>query len=315
MCAQPPIPRRLLACVLLWFVAVIMTARSSAAPVTLYETTFENFNPNLDLAGQNQWISNGVGGNGLVLDYIDAQSGYIGYGPPPSTNGLYVWRPVNHNPTNLPIVTVTLDMEVIDSTTSNYDEFRWSVYNIAGDRLFSLIFDNRDWGIYRQLDNDQFEFDGWGFETNTIYTVELRMNFASNRWDVWVGGEQIVTNELITTQNAPRTFGDVDAVWLRGGAVAGNNFMVFDNLKITAEAIAVPPPAPPVIQPLLAFGGGQYLIRVTGTEDVKFAVEGSTNLLNWVSLKTNVISGGYFEHLDTTAAGLTRRFYRARWVP
>jgi len=70
-----------------------------------------------------------------------------------------------------------------------------------------------------------------------------------------------------------------------------------------------------VIQPPLAFGGGQYLIRVTGTEDVKFAVEGSTNLLNWVSLKTNVISDGYFEHLDTTAAGLPRRFYRARWVP
>jgi hypothetical protein len=44
-------------------------------------------------------------------------------------------------------------------------------------------------------------------------------------------------------------------------------------------------------------------------------VEGTTNLLNWSALKTNVVSGGYFEMVDTTAAGLSQRLYRARLVP
>lgn len=313
---QPPMSRRLLLSVLLWLVVVIMPARSSSAPVTLYETGFETFSTNLALIGQNQWIGDGSGGNG-VADLFGGygKSAYIGFAPA-TTNGLFVWRPVNHNPTNLPIVTATLDVGVIDSSDENKrDEFRWSVYNIAGHQLFSVIFDNYDLGIYHQLDNGQFKSNGWFFENELIYTLQIRMNFASNRWDAWLGEAQIVTNELITTTTNSRTFGDVDAAWLRGGAIAGDNYMVFDNLKITAEPTAVPLPPPAVIQPPLAVGGGQYLIRVYGTESAKFAVEASTNLITWTSLKTNVVSGGYFDYLDNTAPGKPRRFYRARWVP
>ena len=41
----------------------------------------------------------------------------------------------------------------------------------------------------------------------------------------------------------------------------------------------------------------------------------ATNLVNWVALKTNVVSGGYFDYLDTSSTGLPRCYYRARWVP
>lgn len=309
--------RRLLLCALLWFVAVLTPARPFAAPVTLYETGFEDFNPTLDVAGQKEWVGAGYGGNGLTdwLDWLGfGQSAYIGYEyERPTTNGLYLWRPVNHNPTNLPIVTVTLDMSVIDSSNTNRrDEFRWSVYNIAGDQLFSIIFDNYDLGIYRQLDNGQFKADDWFFENDQVYTLQIQMNFASNRWNAWFGDAQIVTNEVITTTTNSRTFGDVDAVWLRGGTVAGDNFMAFDNLRITAEAQVVPPP---IVHPPIPAAGGEYLIRVFGMESAKYAVEASTNLITWTSLKTNVVSGGYFDHLDNTAPGKPRRFYRARWVP
>ena len=295
-----------------------------AAPVLLYSTQFEaaeGFVSGENLYGQNGWTNSGSGGNGLTdwnAIYGYEQSGFIGFSPPTS-NGLYLWRPINHTPSNLPLVTVEFDMSLTDSTTTNRDEFRWSVYNMDSDRLFSLVFDVRDLdiyagvGIYQLLDNEAFKYTGWEIFTNDVYSVKMQMNFAANQWSAWVGGVQVVTNELITTLNAPRTFGDVDAVWLPGYASGpGDNFMVFDDLTITAD-VAQPPIA--TLEPPLPIGGGQYLIRVHGDEGMKVAVEASTNLTNWLSLKTNVVTGGYFDFLDTTSVGLPRRFYRARFVP
>lgn len=288
------------------------------APITLYSTQFESaqgFNPASDLAGQNGWTNSGAGGNGLTDWNAGAgygQSAYIG-DVPATPDGLFLWKPINHNPTNRPVVTVALDMSIVDSSTTNRDEFRWSVYNIAGVRLFSLIFDNRDLGIYHQLDDDEFIFTGWGFANDPIYSVELQMDFAQNLWNVWVGGVQVVTNQLITTTNASLTFGDVDAVWLPPVAsVAGDNFMVFDNLTVTADE-AEPPMA--TLQPPIPVSGGTYLLKVEGPEGAKLAVEASTDLIDWVSLKTNVVFDGYFDYHDTSSAGLPLRFYRARFVP
>jgi hypothetical protein len=296
--------------VFLWF-----AESGAAAPIVLYSTQFEaaqGFNPAEDLAGQNGWIKSGTGGNGLT-DW----NAYSGYGQsaylgdqPLTPDGLFLWKPINHNPTNRPIVTVTLDMSIVDSTTTNRDEFRWSVYNIAGDRLFSLIFDNRNLRIYHQLD-DEFTFNGHAFTNDSIYNVAIQMDFRANLWNVWMDGLQIITNEPINTNNASLTFGDADAVWLpdpQNGA--GDNFMVFDNLTITADAPHATLDAP------LPIGGGQYLLRVNGSEGYKYALEASTNLTAWSSLVTDSVGlNGYFYYLDTNSAGLPLRFYRARWVP
>jgi hypothetical protein len=288
----------------------------AAAPIILYSTQFETaqgFDPAYDLAGQNDWVKSGTGGNGLTdwnagLGY--GQSAYIG-DQPLTPDGLYLWKPINHNPTNLPIVTVTLDVSIVDSTTTKRDEFRWSVYNIAGVRLFSLIFDNRNLRIYHQLDDDAFVDDGREFINDSVYDVEIQMDFLANLWNVWLDGLQIITNEPITTTNAALTFGDADAVWLPDPQTgAGDNFMVFDNLTITADA-----PHATLDHPL-PIGGGQYLLRVNGSEGYKYALEASTNLTAWSSLVTDSVGiNGYFYYLDTTAVGLPLRFYRARWVP
>ena len=60
---------------------------------------------------------------------------------------------------------------------------------------------------------------------------------------------------------------------------------------------------------------GWTLLRVFGPDGSRWAVEGTTNLLNWTALKTNVVSGSYFDMVDMTAAGLNQRLYRARLVP
>jgi len=87
---------------------------------------------------------------------------------------------------------------------------------------------------------------------------------------------------------------------------------LFDNYRITAEVI--PPPAPR-LEVLDRLGNGQFLLRVLGQSGERFAIEATTNFTEWTALKTNVITDGSFEYLDSSAAAFSRRYYRARWAP
>jgi len=72
-------------------------------------------------------------------------------------------------------------------------------------------------------------------------------------------------------------------------------------------------------RPRLTFLGrtanGQVLLRLNGQNGSKFAIEASPNLVNWFALKTNLVTDGSFDYVDTGAPGIGRRLYRARWVP
>lgn len=52
---------------------------------------------------------------------------------------------------------------------------------------------------------------------------------------------------------------------------------------------------------------GQFSFTVSGTSGSKYAVEASTNLVNWVPLQTNTSP---FSFTDANAHQFTRRFYR-----
>lgn len=309
--------RWLSACALLgWW---LTGAAASGATATLYETRFEyaeGFRTNLALGGQNGWTMAGSGGNGIVTNYILGlgQQGYVGYYPPNVGDRLLsVWKPVNFAPSNAALVRFSVEMSVIDSTTTDRDEFYWTVYNTAGQRLFGVRFDNYDLSIHHELDNGTNYPTGWFFENSTSYTLGITMSFASNRWNAFLNGTHIVTNQPITTQGAARTLGDVDAEWYLGVPnQPGNNYLLFDNYKITADPL---PAVIPTVQAPVAAGGGSQLVRVNGKDNAQYAIEASTNLVSWSALKTNVVTGGYFDHLDTGAAELRQRFYRARWVP
>ena len=296
---------------------------ASAATATLYATRFEaaeGFSPGATLASQGGWTNVGTGGNGIVSNYIAGleQQGYVGFfAPSPGDRSLSVWKPVNFSPSNASLVHFSVEMSVIDSSTTNRDEFYWTIYNQAGHRLFALLFDNRDLSIAHELD-DGFIYDtGWGFEngdaTNGVYTLDVSMSFASNRWSAALNGTLIVTNQRITTTSAALNFGDADAEWVLAVTnKPGNNYLLFDNYTITAAAL---PSVIPSVQPPTLSGGGSRLVRVNGKNNALYAVEASTNQVNWTSLKTNVVTGGYFDYLDVGAAALRQRFYRARWVP
>lgn len=309
-----------------WAVALSLLS-GSAAPTNVFFTQFEiaeGYDINLDLAGQNSWIKDGSGGNGLVPNFFSGQGqqAYVGFTPPQAGEELlYVYRPINFDPlaAGLPLVRFSVLMSLRDSTggNTNYDWFRWSVYNARSNRLFSIEFDNAFLEVNYQLDgNNPIVTSPVTFVPGSNYNLTVTMNYASNRWSASLGSMLIVTNVSITTTGLPLTLGDIDAVWwLQNINAPGNNYLLFDNYRITAEAVTVPVPARPQVIMLSAASGGWPSLRVLGQDATQWSLDASTNLVTWTPLKTNTITGGYFDHIDTSATPAPRRFYRARWVP
>jgi hypothetical protein len=60
----------------------------------------------------------------------------------------------------------------------------------------------------------------------------------------------------------------------------------------------------------IGFTNGQPLLRVTATADVRFAIQESTNFIQWTSIVTNQIVGGVSTVIDPTPAVETTRFYQ-----
>lgn len=296
------------------------------AATNIYTTQFETaegYNNNLDLIGQLGWTGEGTGGNGLTEGFIagQGQHAYVGFTAPASTNEgqVVVWKPINFNPiaAALPIVKFSVQMQVTDSPNLNYDDFRWSIYNIQGNRLFSLDFDNAFQDVNYLLDGtNELFLTGIPLANDFTYALAVTMNFASNRWSATLNSTAIATNQPITTVNAPLNLGDVDAVWIINSTNnPGNNHMVFDNYQITAEAIAAPPPPTAQMRFLSRTAEGWALLRVFSQAGSRWSVDATTNFTHWTALTTNTVTGTFFDHMDQTAAGFNQRCYRARFVP
>lgn len=299
--------------------ALVASTSAFAAPTNIFFTQFEpgqGYSTNLDLIGQGGWLGEGTGGNGIVSNYIagQGQQAYIGFAAPnPGEDYFVAYHPLNFNPlaAKQPIVKFSVLMSIEDSTSTNgnYDNFRWSVYNTQVDRLFSLDFDNYSTNVSYKLDGTNvLVATGVSFAPGSDYTLLVTMNFAANRWSATLNNALLATNLPITTTGATSDLGDIDAEWLIYDVSApGDNYMLFDNYRVTAEPLQ--------IDFLGRTVEGWALLRVFGPDGSRWAVEGTTNLLNWTSLKTNVVSGSYFDMVDMAAAGLKQRLYRARLVP
>jgi len=204
-------------------------------------------------------------------------------------------------------------MRIADSDNDEYDYFRWSAYNIPGDRLFSIEFDNYYLEVNYQLNGSSpLVTNVTTFAPDQDYVLNVTMNFASNLWSATLGNALIATNRAISTTSVPLNLGDVDAVWLVYDTNApGNNYMLFDNYKIAAESVT-----PAQMEFLGRTAQGWALLRTSGSNGSRWSIEATTNFVNWTVLVTNAISSsGYVDHVDMTAAPFSRRFYRARLAP
>ena len=312
-------------------VCLLLQSPAVAAGANLYSTGFEpaeGFDINLPLADQAGWIGVGTDshleyrGNGIVTNFIEGngQHAYIGYSPLTGTNDtLNIWRPLNYDPiaAGTRVVRFSVSMAIFDSTNRVYDCFRWSVYNNAGggQRLFSIDFDNSTLEINYLLDSGDFVPTGFTFTPGGEYDLEVTMNFADNRWSAMLNGVLFVSAKPITTIAAALTLGDIDAVWVYGpyANAPGNDFMVFDNYRVTAEAAA---PLPFQLEGFGRDANGDFSLRLTGEPGRQYAIDVTIDFADWSALQTNSVgANGTFDFVDTTAVKYSRSFYRARLVP
>jgi hypothetical protein len=68
-------------------------------------------------------------------------------------------------------------------------------------------------------------------------------------------------------------------------------------------------------QAIKRFADGHIELKLAGPEGKSYVIEGSTNLVSWVPISTNIISGGQVTVADQTAPDFPRRFYRAAQAP
>ena len=292
----------------------------ASSPVTVYSTAFEaaeGYNDANEISGQAGWISEGSGGNGILSERFPDQGNqaYVGFHPPlnQGEQSFSLWRPVNYDAVaeGNPIVEFSVTMEIADSTNDKRDDFRWSVYNSAGHRLFTLSFNNATTEICYALDDGAgFQPTPFLFENDTIYALQITLDFGSNLWSARLGTSVLAERKPITTTGAALDLGDIDAVWYYLDANApGDNFMAFDDYLITAQA---PPDPTPSIQILACQPDGKTLLRVAGLENRTYAIEASDDLASWTTLKTVSSSDGVSDYLDTASMGMQSRFYRSR---
>lgn len=295
-----------------------------AASRVLFETGFEQFEgytTERDLAGQNQWVAIGDGGNGLLAEAegFNGQVAYIGFAG--GTNDLVnLFRPVALTPTgnSLPLIRFTVSFQIFDSTTNapNFDDFRWSAYNTLEQRLFTLEFDNERLEINVALDDGQgLKFTGVTFKSGDIYDLTIDMNFARNLWTASIGNFVVVNAQPITTKNSKLDLNEIDAVWsLRQPGFPGDNFMVFDDYRIVATPLSE---IPSTVEPVGKLQNGAFIVRVLGEPGVTYSVEATTDFKTWNLVGTGLAQSpsGFVEIQDLATQGLSSKFYRAYSVP
>jgi hypothetical protein len=300
----------------------VLAALPQATQTVLFSTGFEpeeGYDIDFELVGQNGWIGEGSGGNGIVTNFFSSfgQHAFIGFAPPAQGDQvLNIWRPVNLAPipAGESMVRFSVVMQIFDSSNEAYDDFRWSVYNTNGARLFTVDFDNNLHAINYALDSGGFVDTQRRFDNEGLYELVIFMNFARNLWSAFINDVLVVHAKPITTTRAALNLGDVDAVWaVRNASKPGDNFMVFDEYVITTENL----PSLPSYLDLPFFGQEEFEFQFYGEPGLKYAIEVSSTLkADWFRLGTYVVPAeGTFLFKDPTAINYPVGFYRAVQVP
>jgi hypothetical protein len=290
---------------------------SHAQSTVLYQTKFERaegYDPEFDLAGQGGWLIEGTGGNGLLENFFEGegQQAFIGFAPPSAGTITTVWRPVGFTPAPASsVVHFSTTMQVVPSTAGGDDDFRWAVYNKDGRRLFGLSFETATQEIWFQNEDLVFHSTGWSFDYQGIYDLHIWMDFARNSWTALLNDLVLANGQYIAITNSTAlNLGDIDAVWfINNPNGVGNNYMIFDNYRITSESLKA---IPAILEPVGRTSEGFFQFLIHGQPDVRYEVETTEDFQAWFSLGIFTDPDGTFLFEDDTAAPFSTGFYRLK---
>jgi hypothetical protein len=299
--------------------AVCSASALCAQTKVLYEATFEpqdGYDVAKDLAGQRGWAADGTGGNGLIDGLFAGfgQQAYIGWTPPSDTdNFTSVWHPVGFDPApaDNPLVRFTVKFQIVPSTKGSQDDFRWSMYNMVGNRLFSIDFETSTGNVSYVLQDGEFHPTGSSISLDGIYDLDVWMDFRRNQWTAFLNDFLLVNSEKIAQTDSPLNFGDADAVWFLRSETAGDNYMAFDNYRVTSEQL---PAIPGFVEPK-GLTNGVFNLRAYGEKGVKYAIDVTTDFSQWFTLGEYENPVGGFDFEDKTSTGFRTGFYRMRPIP
>ena len=219
---------------------LVPTAESDVVFFSGFEAT-EGYVIDQTIVGQQGWDRSGAGDNLIVQHPIfgGGQQARIGFSTSGNTVRNSVWHPLDNT---LPSVRFSVSLMIIDSTNEEHDFFDWSVFNLDGEHLFSIDFDTFGRFVSYELDDGEgLLLSDVGFEAGRVYQLGVSMDFRNNSWSALLDQNLIAENQPISSTGAPLNLGFIDAVWFTD-ETPGNNAMIFDNYRITAE-----PNSPPII--------------------------------------------------------------------
>ena len=127
------------------------------------------------------------------------------------------------------------------------------------------------------------------------YTYQWRLNGGS------IGGATATTYTISNTQPANAGSYSVIVTNIYGNTTSGD------------ALLTVTLPAPPQIDSITLMPAGQVLLQVSGLPD-NYAVEATTNLVDWGELTNFTTTTNPFQYLDSET-NLPQRFYRVRLIP
>jgi Immunoglobulin domain/Fibronectin type III domain len=105
------------------------------------------------------------------------------------------------------------------------------------------------------------------------------------------------TNADLTLNNITITQAGTYYVIVSNSAGSTNSLPA--NLKVYSTTAATLTPAPSV--------NGRFALSVSGVPDHQYVVQASTNLVDWISMQTNIVP---FTFVDANAGHFQQRFYR-----
>lgn len=146
-----------------------------------------------------------------------------------------------------------------------------------------------------------------------MHNLVMRINYRTNRWSAWLDDVPLFSDITFSTRPVNRNLGRVGigmnvTNFTSNTVTPGDNFMLFDNVLVSADPLPVPTLAirlNPTSQPVLNW---------QGEAGYRYQVSYSTATSGWLTtLPASLITAsetGTITYIDTTTAGATRRFYR-----